>query len=143
MKECGVTVLSNLVGVVVWGGEKGDIIDTMVFSANDTDDASTSILRAVERVWEKYSPQDIHIHLDNLHAYNVITRYLESWNRQSWYTSKNIPVPNRDLMMKLFRQRGEGCHVTVTRKEQDHFSCDSYIETVKGVLLQVLSSRQQ
>lgn len=38
------------------------------------------------------------IHLNDLHTYNVLTRYLAAWQRHSYHNSQNVPVPHRALL---------------------------------------------
>ena len=41
------------------------------------------------------------IHLDDLHTYNIVTRYLVKWKQYGWRTTKNVPVPGACLLAHL------------------------------------------
>lgn len=50
---------------------------------------------------EKLQDSPIEIQLDNLLAFNILTRYISRWKKQQWHTSRNEPIPVQPFMYKI------------------------------------------
>lgn len=44
---------------------------------------------------------NVEIHIDHLHTYNILTRFLPIWKMHSWYTSQNKPVTNKIILQQI------------------------------------------
>jgi len=71
------------------------------------------------------------IHFDNLLAYNILTRYLEAWQRQYWHTSRNKPVPAATFMKNLHSTLEQCPHVTFHHVSESQVDKNKALRRIK------------
>lgn len=50
---------------------------------------------------EQWTAEPFVIHLDNLLAYNILTRFRAPWSQQNWRTSRGKPIPGATLVRRV------------------------------------------
>ncbi len=61
---------------------------------------------------EQWTAEPFVIHLDNLLAYNMLTRFLQPWSQQDWRTSRGKPIPATLLMRRVHDLLSAYAHVS-------------------------------
>lgn len=122
MRRGGVTVTNNLIHIVV----DTEVADPIQVRPDTVDNCcSAAYRRALEYlqgvcVLLQFFSADvggdvpttrITVHLDNLLAFNILTRYLPSWASQDWHTSRDKPIPARAFLQDLWRWMGHFGHL--------------------------------
>jgi hypothetical protein len=60
-------------------------------------DGILSMLQFLQSV----SVKSAEIHMDHLHTYNILTRFLPKWKLHSWHTSQNKPVSHKAVLKQI------------------------------------------
>jgi hypothetical protein len=75
----------------------------------------------------------LEIHIDNLLAFNILTRYLFAWKKNNWVTSKKRPVNNKIFLNQLANRLEEcGELVTIKNFSLNYAKWDTALKNVKN-----------
>jgi ribonuclease HI len=75
------------------------------YAATQPNNASQSYLEGILNLLQFFETthisDGIEIHIDHLHTYNMLTRFLPKWKLHSWHTSQNKPAPHSGLLKQI------------------------------------------